>query len=38
MAAFFVSRNGGEINQVFDEIKNQFHRRQEQLAGSPTYS
>ena len=30
--------NGGEINQVFDKIKNQFHQGQEWLAASPTYS
>jgi len=30
--------DGGEINQVFDEIKNQFHQRQERLTARPTYS
>ena len=30
--------DGGEINQVFDESKNQFQQRWERLAASPTYS
>ena len=31
-------RNGGEINQLFVEIKYQFHQRRDRLAASPPYS